>query len=545
MEAARTLSAVFGLGAVLVLYALAWQITRRRLVALAFAALVGLSPWLFENSRVAFDLSILPLLLALLLLTLWRASTGVWRLRHSLAVGALLAAVTYSYQVGRLLGPLLAIGVALCWLRRWRQVAVVWAVFLAGVAPIVVWAHRHPSALGARYHATTWLHAGMSPWSIAGQFLEHYAKNLDLWAWVVSGATDVEDHVRGDGSLFFVEVVLALAGLVIVLAGRRRADPFWRFVLVGLIATPVAASFVSESQSGRRMIALPVFLPLLGLPALEAIARLENRRARAAIATAVLAAFAFEAVHWQVVYDRNGPGRGATFDAAAPGVIADAYRHGKTVYAFRFDHSQYIDLLLYGTLQGRKPSSRVILASSQRPRVGALFVGQVAECRQCPRLAAKDNFVAYRYRPAPPGVVRTHFQLNSPLLPVGSPLQFLVSVDNPHPHFADHLILYVRLPGTLRLTALPYHQRGSCTISHAGRWYEPRATSTITCNIGFLPGRSSTVIRYQVVALSGSPQVMHAWISSDQLNVNPVGTGSTFTVDLTPPAYARAGPPAA
>jgi hypothetical protein len=47
---------------------------------------------------------------------------------------------------------------------------------------------------------------------IGRQFAEHYAKNMNLWAWVVNGGIDLEDHVHGAGSLFFVEVALALFG---------------------------------------------------------------------------------------------------------------------------------------------------------------------------------------------------------------------------------------------------------------------------------------------------------------------------------------------
>jgi Domain of unknown function DUF11 len=253
----------------------------------------------------------------------------------------------------------------------------------------------------------------------------------------------------------------------------------------------------------------------------------------------VIAAFAVEAVHWQIVYHRNGPGRLATFDAQAPSIVDDAFRHAGTVYAFRFDHPQYIDLLLYSALEGRSRSSAVILDSTERPPVGAVFIGRVDECPQCRQLAAKDNFVTYRYKPAAPGVLRTHFQLNSPLLPVGSPLQLLVEVDNNGSKPADHIVLTVKLPGSLRIAAPPYHQRGSCSTHSKGILYEPTASTTITCNMGYFPRKSSTIIRYQVVVARGGPQTMTAKISSDQLDVNPVGTGSAFTVDLSPPSYAR------
>lgn len=543
MTAARALSAVLGLAAIFGLYALGRSVTRNSWVALAFTAIVGLGPWLFENSRTAFDLSVLPLLLALFLLVLRRASAGAWRMRHSIVLGVLLALIAYSYQVGRVLAPLLAVGLVLCWgRRRWRQLAIVWTAFLAGVLPIGIWALAHPNGLKARYDATTWLAAGMSPWEIVRQFSVHYARNLNLWAWASKGGVDPEDHVRGAGSLFFVVVVLALAGTVVVLRSRR-SDPWWRFVLFGVLVSPVAASFVYESLSNRRMIALPVFLPLLTIPALESIASLPRARVRAALALVAVAAFAFEAVHWQIVYRDNGPGRLDAFDAEAPGMIEQAFQHAHTVYAFRFNHPQYIDLLLYGALHGRSKASTVVLDSTQRPPRGGVFLGIIRECPQCRMLSQTSDWALYKYVPARPDVVSAHFQLNSPLLPVGSPLQLLVQVNNTGRAYADHIVLSVRLPGSLRLIAPPYHQRGSCAEHSQGRWYEPRASTTITCNIGFMPGESSTAIRYQVLVSEGGPQTMRASISSDDLSVNPVGGGSALTVDLSPPAYAHFSTP--
>src|SRR5439155_22070127 len=136
---------------------------------------------------------------------------------------------------------------------------------------------------------------------------------------------------------------------------RRRADPWWRFVLFGLLTGPVAASFTTDRNS-LRMIALPVFLPLLGLPALELIASLPRPRGRAAMVAAAIAVLAVEAVHWQLVFRRNGPGRGGVFDVQAHSLIDAAFRRGGTVYASHA-HGFYIDFLLDGVAAGRSSSS--------------------------------------------------------------------------------------------------------------------------------------------------------------------------------------------
>jgi hypothetical protein len=526
---ARTFSAVLGLAAIFVLYGLALAISRRQFVALVVAAIAGLSPWLFEISRLVFEVALMPLLILLFLLVVYRASAGTWRLRHSVSIGLLLGAIAYTYQVGRVLAPLFAVGLVLCWFRdKRRELAVVWAVFLAAISPIVVWSLIHPGDLEARFHTATYIHAGMSWWQIGWQYLVHYAKNMNLWAWLVRSDQGSRNHVHGTGSLFFIEVALALAGIAIVLL-RRRSDPWWRFVLFGLLASPVAAA-VTPDLNSLRMVALPVFLPLLTIPALDRIATLPRPGVRAVIVVAATAVFAVEAVHWHDIYRRDGPKRAPAFDSQAHSVIKAALRRGGAIYASRA-HGLYIDLLIDAAVAGRS-SSIVILPVSARPPAGALFLGAVGDCSQCPILDQSGVYVLYRYKPAPPGVLRTSFQLTSPLLPVGSPLQFLVEVDNKGAHWVDHVVLTITLPAAMRLAGAPYYQRGSGCIG----------SSTLVCNIGFFPKHAFTLFRYGVTVTQGGPQTMTASVSSDELDLNPTGTGSAFTVDLSPPEYAKSSP---
>jgi hypothetical protein len=534
---ARTVSAVFGLAAIFVIFLLALQISGRRWVALSVALLAGLSPWLFELSRVAFEVSLLPLVLSLFFLVVYRAGTRVWRLRHSVTLGLLLAVITQTYTVGRAIAPLLALGLVLCWFRKWRQLIVVWAVFLAvAVVPIGLWSLHHPGDLESRYHATTWIVPGMSTWTVVHQYLWHYADNLNLWDWVTRGDPDGLDHVAGAGSLFFVEVALAIAGIVVVLL-RRRADPWWRFMLYAVLVSPVAASATIETLGARPVILLALALPLLAIPALETIAALPAPKARVVFA-ALLVVFAVEAVHWQSVYWRNGPKRVAAsvFDASSPAVINTALRENAKLYAFREDHVAYIQMLLDGAIAGKSPSSTVALDWGQRPPPGAHILLYGVGCPQCPRVLASshDATAEYRYKPAPAGVMRTSFQMTSPLRAIGDPLDFTVWVENTGAAVTDHIILTVKLPPSMRITGAPYFEMGyGCTH-----------VSPIVCNIGWFPGHKKTVIRYEVVVDRGGPQTMRASISTDELNVNTgPKSSSAFTVNLSPPGSARSSTP--
>lgn len=71
---ARMLSAVAGLTAVLLLAVLGARLTGQRIVGLILFISAGLTPWLFEISRLVFEVALLPAILGLFLLQLEKAA---------------------------------------------------------------------------------------------------------------------------------------------------------------------------------------------------------------------------------------------------------------------------------------------------------------------------------------------------------------------------------------------------------------------------------------------------------------------------------------
>jgi uncharacterized repeat protein (TIGR01451 family) len=115
-------------------------------------------------------------------------------------------------------------------------------------------------------------------------------------------------------------------------------------------------------------------------------------------------------------------------------------------------------------------------------------------------------------------------QQNSPSPAVGGTIDFAAGVQNLGNQTATSLVLTVRLPHGMRLIGPPYYERGAgCTGS-----------SPIVCDLDFLAGGSSTLIRFSVQVTEPGAQTMSATASSAENDVHSGDNTATYTVDLAP-----------
>ena len=395
--AARLLSAALGLVAVVLLGLLAARVSGRASIGVAVMAFGALNPWLFEVSRLVFEVALFPLALVLFLVVLYRAQeVPRWSLFESAGLGALLGLITYTYPTGRLLAPLFALGLLFFASRR-RLLAVleVWLAYGLALVPLIVYAVRHPGALGARFEVTSYVTHGYSVGGAVRQFGENYGADMNLWRWVVDGDSNPRHHVAGMGSLLVATVVLAVAGVVLTLL-RHRADPWWRFVLFGLAAALVPAALTFDRLHTLRLVPAPIFLLLLTVPALEWLwdARAGRLLARATVALLVAGTLAQGAL-FQWRFWREGPDRGVAFEAAFEPVLARAAADGRRpIHVFLADHD-YILAYWYGALRGVGASEIAEIPEGAWPPTGALVVTRFDPCHGCLVLARKERFVAY------------------------------------------------------------------------------------------------------------------------------------------------------
>jgi hypothetical protein len=425
---ARVYSASWIFAACLVLGFLAKQISGRRRIAVIVTLLALLTPWLFEVGRLVFETFFYPMALVLFLLAVYYAQRKQsWTWLNVGTLTATLMLLTYTYTIGRLLGPLMAIGLALFATSRERLIAVAktWLLYGVTLVPLLIFKLSHPEALTQRFYMISYIKPE-SPWrEIVPKFIRRYMEDFSLISLLIDGDGNPRHHIPGSlGSFLAGVLVLSIIGLVIVLV-RHWRDPWWRFILFGALVSVVPGALTQDQFHSLRLVAYPVFLLLLTVPALQFLLEQPTRLqtvaeradvqpvqpapsalstfARRAILSALLLAAASQAMYFQSVFRREGAQRGYVFDAAYKEVYDAAVAlPDRPIYLVDGTSPAYVHAYWYATVEGRNRAELVHLDEGQRPPLGALVIGSEANCGNCQVIKSSGEYLLYRsYGPLP------------------------------------------------------------------------------------------------------------------------------------------------
>jgi 4-amino-4-deoxy-L-arabinose transferase-like glycosyltransferase len=390
-EAARAVAAVFALAAAALVGLIGYRRGGVR-VGIAAGCLAGLTPWLFQLGRVAYDTSTFPFAIALVLLAaeLWSRGRSFGR---GAFLGAALAATTYAYPAGRLLGPLLAVALVV-FVRRvpLRALASAWGSYAVLLVPLGLYRLHHPAGLTARYHQTSFVTPGMSTATIVRDGVAHWLRDVDPWHWLVSGDRKPYVDVWGAPQLLAVTGLLAAVGVYVVLAERRR-DRWWLYVLLATVLAGVPASLTADRNDALRLSALPVCFSVLAIPGLEAVGRLRRPLVQIAVALLVAATLAEWAFFVKTYNDDGRASRLTAFEAGVPELLRQGFAGGRSIYV---DHDDAYGRTVAGwyAVSHGLPQSRVVrLPDGGIPPVGSMVFGRTQECDYvCDRIASADSF---------------------------------------------------------------------------------------------------------------------------------------------------------
>jgi hypothetical protein len=421
---ARVYSASWIFSACLLLGLLAKQVSGRRRIGVIVALLALATPWLFEVGRLVFETFFYPTALVLFLLALHQAQRKQsW---SGLTIGTLAATLmllTYTYTIGRLLGPLLAFGLILFATSKDRLIAIAktWLAYVVTLVPLLIFKARHPEALTQRFYLISYIKPD-SPWrEIVPKFIRRYMEDFSPLSLLIDGDGNPRHHMPASLGSFLIGVfILAIMGLVVVLV-RHWREPWWRFILFGTLASVVPGALTLDQFHSLRLVAYPIFLLLLTIPALQYLlerapsnavgplwaveAPFETRTpasgpslvARRLLLISLLAAAAMQTLYFQSVFRREGPHRGYVFDQAYKDVYDAAVAlPDRPIYLLDGTSPAYVHALWYATAEDRSRAEFIHLDEGTRPPAGSLVIASEPNCLNCQLIRKSGEYLLYR-----------------------------------------------------------------------------------------------------------------------------------------------------
>ena len=409
---ARVYSASWVFAACLLLGLLARKISGRDTVGLLVAVIAIFTPWLFDVSRLVMETFFYPMAVVLFLLALWRARKHEnWNWFDIAALAATLMLLTYSYTIGRLLGPLLAAGLILFATSQTRLIGIIktWVAYAATLIPLLVFRSQHPEALTQRFYLISYIKPD-STWSeIIPKFIRRYFEDLSLISLLFDGDGNPRHHATGTlGSFLIGAFVLVLIGLIVIVV-RHWRDAWWRYIIFGAAASIVPGALTGDQFHSLRLVAYPIFLLVLMIPALgflleqpsrsesEAAALPLSSFARRTILTVIIVAISAQVIYFQRIYRRDGPNRGWVFDAAYKDVYDLAVAQpSRPIYLSDGTQPAYVHALWYATIEGRSRDQFVHLDEGVRAPAGAVVIASDADCFNCQLIKKSGDYILYR-----------------------------------------------------------------------------------------------------------------------------------------------------
>ena len=416
---ARVFGATWVFAACVLLGLLASRVSGQRRIGIIVGTIAILTPWLFEVSRLVMETYFYPMALVLFLLALFHAQKKEsWSWTTVGMLGVTLMLLTYTYTIGRLLGPLMALGLAIFVTSQERLMSVIktWVVFAVTLLPLLIFRSRHPEALTQRFYLISYIKPD-SPWKeIVPTFVRRYLADFSLVNLLIDGDGNPRHHVQGSlGSFLIAAFILALIGLVVVIV-RHWREPWWRFVIFGAAVSILPGALTPDQFHSLRIVAYPVFLLVLMIPGLRFLLErpvgdefpnvqksdsapepVLSRAARQTILAVLLAAIGLQAIYFQSVYRREGPERGWVFDAAYKDVFDAAVAlPDRPIYLSDGIEPAYEHAYWYATVEGRKHSEFIHLDEGTRAPVGSLVISSEPACVNCQLLRKSGEYLLYR-----------------------------------------------------------------------------------------------------------------------------------------------------
>ncbi len=406
----RTFSATVVFLACILLGLLAWQMSDQPLAGMIAGIAALLTPWLFELSRLVFEATLYPLALVLLLLPLYKArQKETWSWLDCLFIAAGLALTTYTYSIGRLLGPLFAVGIFLFAgnIKMLLGVLKTLAIYAVLMVPAAIFVWRNPGAMTQRYDALSTIKGEMSLGEKIAAFFQALITDIGAQNLLFSGDANLRHHVPVMGMMLAAVLILAIIGIVIS-ARRAWSDAWYRYLFYGLTISVIPGVLTVPRMHMLRLVAFPVFLILLSVPAVSwLIAKRDPSDSNGLSILTVLKRTALvllfigivgQAIYFQAGFRQRGIGRGHLFDESYPIVLEQAFvSEQRPIYLQDgFWGPAYIHAYYFSAVAERDTGDLYHLAPREKPPSGSIVLSSEDKCQECEVLTRRGNYTLFR-----------------------------------------------------------------------------------------------------------------------------------------------------
>ena len=269
--AGRLLAALLGTATVALMYPLGMELFRRRDVALLSAATLAVAPWHLLFSRVSFETISMPFFYALAAV-MWLAGLRVKSSRLYIASFVVWGISLHTYQVSRLLTPLLLGSMLLIYFRdvwAWRRYTAIGLAILAIIALPLAVAILSGQAT-ARLAVVGVFSRGLHGWDLIAAIWQQYIQHFSMLFLFVFGSRPgdlvLRNYIPGLGALYWAQLPLLVVGLAALLARRDRVT---LVLLAWLLLYPVGGALTEGASQERDLFGTLPFSLITGYGAAE------------------------------------------------------------------------------------------------------------------------------------------------------------------------------------------------------------------------------------------------------------------------------------
>lgn len=438
---ARLVAAACAFGACILLGRLAYRVSGNAAIGFIVGGTALLTPWLFEVGRLVLDPFFYPVAVVLFLWAVFSAQKKErWGRWDILFLVVSLVLLTYSYTIGRLLAPLLALGLAILITNRERLISVLltWAGFAVTLIPLVWFAREHPD-LSRRFYLISYIRKTSTYTQIVKGFIPRFIEDLNPWSLLWIGDANARHHVPHSlGSIYFATFIFAMIGIAVIIV-RHRTNRWWLFIVFGYFASIVPGALTWDHAHTLRMIAYPVFLFMLTIPAIEwflgytidpekendgikhkgtddgedisaegHVDQTEGRirrwlvrfiwQPKRAAAFLLIVLTLVQAGYFHIKNFNEGPRREFEFDASYKKLYDLAVAQPERPI-YLFDDAMgpsYIHALWYASIEGRDAAEFNHIFFTDKPPPGSLVLSTEPNCKDCDLIAKEDRGILYR-----------------------------------------------------------------------------------------------------------------------------------------------------